>query len=209
MSTDLVITKETRSIAIASMEKNRAALSFDTIFNRLPIVDNTTALIPVDECHAIKQMVKHCKEPAGETLGAADTIRFMMGAFPQKDTTDTNVYLAHMVRVFSKYPESLHSKVAEEVADTMSWRPAPADLTKLFDAHLTRWVYADIIAGKHIKEHKKRDAEKRDDLTEAEIEANKKRFEDLIQKTFGAKDNRTEKDKAATAAEINEGDENE
>jgi|GEM_PF-2029687 len=150
------------ALAIQAMRDHRADLMAEN--GALPRVDENTKLVPLNACRAIVEKIDDEYQPAGEGEHTTNAVAFLLGGYPQSSKSaegmeNPKIYMAHVVRVFAKYPATLHTKATNEILDRHKFKPAIAEITQVFEELVGKWTYAQIIARKHIREHERRQKE--------------------------------------------------
>jgi hypothetical protein len=176
------------AMAVRAMREYKTDLSADN--GVLPRIDENTRLVPLDACHAIVEKIEAEYQSAGEGKDTTNAVAFLLGGYPQSVKSadgmeNPKIYMAHVVRIFAKYPATLHAKATDEILSQYKFKPAIAEITEVFEKLVGKWTYAQIIARKHIKEHERRKAEaERTTLIEAEAPT-REEFSNEMSKKYG------------------------
>lgn len=190
MQTNLVVLDaQTRQVAIAAMREHQAELN--PFQGYAEVVGPSTKLIPSEKCHAVIARIDADKVPAGDNLRTREMVDRVIGSFPfTKKSADglenPDAYLAALVFVFSQHPVQFHRRVVAEIIQTCEFRPIPAEVNKMFERHLGKWTMAQIMAKKHLREHKRRAAfDEEKERIKAETES-REDFINRMREKFGS-----------------------
>jgi len=177
-----------RAVAVQAMREYHHLLKVDN--GVLPRIDEFSELVPVEKCQAIVERIDAEHAPAGESRQTTEAVHSLVGGFPQSMQSadrmeNPNIYLAHVVRVYSKYPAALHERVTNEILERFIFRPAVAEIREVFEEAVSRWTYAQIIAERHLREHERRRKEAEREALLADEHDTRDEFIEELRRRFG------------------------